>query len=425
MAVRRVEATRQQVGLALREREDNVRAAFSVPPEHDIEVRGRRVLLVDDVYTTGATVSAVDQGAEEGRRGAVDVLTFARVLPGDFRADEPRPYIGLKTGGLTEPVMVDVTIYTRMMCGYCTAAKRLLDRKGVAYTEHDASFSPELRQEMISRANGRSTFPQIFVGDVMSAAATICMSWSGRAGSTGCSPRQTRTEDMIMGIFKAAAIQMRSGTDPERNAADFEALVREAAGQGATYVQTPEMTGAIVRDKEARALAFTAEEQRRDRRRRGSGLSAELGIFLHVGSTAILRADGKLANRALLFAPDGALVAALRQDPHVRRRSRQWRELARIGRLRAGHARRVVADIGVGEARLRHLLRSALPAAVPRRGAGRRRRAHRARRLHPPDRRGALACAAARPRHRERRLRRSPPRKAACTRTAARPSAIR
>ncbi|WP_054313621.1 glutaredoxin 3 [Mesorhizobium sp. 1M-11] len=62
--------------------------------------------------------------------------------------------------------MVDVTIYTRMMCGYCAAAKRLLDRKGVAYTEHDASFSPELRQEMIQRANGRATFPQIFVGDV-------------------------------------------------------------------------------------------------------------------------------------------------------------------------------------------------------------------------------------------------------------------
>lgn len=62
--------------------------------------------------------------------------------------------------------MVDVTIYTRMMCGYCAAAKRLLDRKGVTYTEHDASFSPELRQEMIQRANGRATFPQIFVWDV-------------------------------------------------------------------------------------------------------------------------------------------------------------------------------------------------------------------------------------------------------------------
>jgi len=62
--------------------------------------------------------------------------------------------------------MADVTIYTRMGCGYCIAAKRLLERKGIAYTEHDASFSPELRREMIDRANGRSTFPQIFIGDV-------------------------------------------------------------------------------------------------------------------------------------------------------------------------------------------------------------------------------------------------------------------
>jgi len=61
--------------------------------------------------------------------------------------------------------MKQVTIYTRMMCGYCAAAKRLLDGKGVAYTEHDASFSPELRAEMVRRANGRSTFPQIFIGD--------------------------------------------------------------------------------------------------------------------------------------------------------------------------------------------------------------------------------------------------------------------
>jgi glutaredoxin 3 len=60
--------------------------------------------------------------------------------------------------------MIDVTIYTRMMCGYCSAAKRLLDAKGIAYTEHDASFSPELRQEMLSKSNGRTTFPQIFIG---------------------------------------------------------------------------------------------------------------------------------------------------------------------------------------------------------------------------------------------------------------------
>ncbi|RFC67944.1 MULTISPECIES: glutaredoxin 3 [Mesorhizobium] len=61
--------------------------------------------------------------------------------------------------------MPEVTIYTRALCGYCAAAKRLLDRKGVAYTEHDASFSPELRAEMMARS-GRRTFPQIFVGDV-------------------------------------------------------------------------------------------------------------------------------------------------------------------------------------------------------------------------------------------------------------------
>ncbi|MET3662561.1 glutaredoxin 3 [Aquamicrobium ahrensii] len=60
--------------------------------------------------------------------------------------------------------MVDVNIYTRAMCGYCTAAKRLLERKGVAYNEHDASFSPTVRQEMIARTNGRTTFPQIFIG---------------------------------------------------------------------------------------------------------------------------------------------------------------------------------------------------------------------------------------------------------------------
>jgi glutaredoxin 3 len=62
--------------------------------------------------------------------------------------------------------MSDIVIYTRMMCGYCAAAKRLLDKKGVSYVEHDASFAPELRQEMIARSGGRSTFPQIFIGDI-------------------------------------------------------------------------------------------------------------------------------------------------------------------------------------------------------------------------------------------------------------------
>lgn len=61
--------------------------------------------------------------------------------------------------------MTDVTIYTRDFCGYCSAAKRLLNEKGVSFIEHDATYSPDLRAQMIQRANGRSTFPQIFVGE--------------------------------------------------------------------------------------------------------------------------------------------------------------------------------------------------------------------------------------------------------------------
>jgi predicted amidophosphoribosyltransferase len=88
MALMRVRGTRQQVGLGPRERQDNVRGAFKVPPEADILVRGRRVLVVDDVYTTGATVSAGPRALTRGGASAVDVLTFARVLPGDFRRDD-------------------------------------------------------------------------------------------------------------------------------------------------------------------------------------------------------------------------------------------------------------------------------------------------------------------------------------------------
>ncbi len=61
--------------------------------------------------------------------------------------------------------MADIVIYTRQFCGFCTAAKRLLDQKGLTYDERDASYSTELRQEMYSRAGGRTTFPQIFIGN--------------------------------------------------------------------------------------------------------------------------------------------------------------------------------------------------------------------------------------------------------------------
>jgi glutaredoxin 3 len=62
--------------------------------------------------------------------------------------------------------MAKVTIYTRDFCGYCSAAKSLLDSKGVSYDEFNATSNPAFRQEMMSRAPGRSTFPQIFINDM-------------------------------------------------------------------------------------------------------------------------------------------------------------------------------------------------------------------------------------------------------------------
>lgn len=111
-----------------------------------------------------------------------------------------------------------------------------------------------------------------------------------------------------MSKFKAAAIQMRTGIDPKKNADAFEALVREAAGQGATYVQSPEMTGAMVLDSEARQTAFTTQDKDIITLT-AARLAHDLGIFIHIGSTAIVREDGKLANRALLLSPEGKIVA--------------------------------------------------------------------------------------------------------------------
>jgi ComF family protein len=76
--------TRQQVGLGRTERDDNVRGAFVVDKGAREAVRGRRILVIDDVYTTGATVSAVARSLKRAGARGVDVLTFARVLPEDF-----------------------------------------------------------------------------------------------------------------------------------------------------------------------------------------------------------------------------------------------------------------------------------------------------------------------------------------------------
>jgi glutaredoxin 3 len=59
--------------------------------------------------------------------------------------------------------MARVEIYTKAFCGFCVAAKRLLAEKNVAYEEYDITMGGPKRSEMLSRANGRTTVPQIFI----------------------------------------------------------------------------------------------------------------------------------------------------------------------------------------------------------------------------------------------------------------------
>jgi glutaredoxin 3 len=61
--------------------------------------------------------------------------------------------------------MAKIVLYTTPYCGYCRAAKHLLDKKGLTFTEIDVSQDMELREEMITRAFGRRTVPQIFIND--------------------------------------------------------------------------------------------------------------------------------------------------------------------------------------------------------------------------------------------------------------------
>lgn len=61
--------------------------------------------------------------------------------------------------------MKPVEIYTSPFCGYCHRAKQLLTEKGVSFAETDIAAQPEKRAEMMQRANGGRTVPQIFIGD--------------------------------------------------------------------------------------------------------------------------------------------------------------------------------------------------------------------------------------------------------------------
>ncbi len=113
---------------------------------------------------------------------------------------------------------------------------------------------------------------------------------------------------MTASPFVAACVQLRSGVDPAANIDAATGFIREAAAAGATYVQTPEMSNAVNRSREG-LFAVLAPEERDPMLAAFRALARDLRIHLHAGSLAILRPDGKVANRAFVIGPDGEIAA--------------------------------------------------------------------------------------------------------------------
>ncbi len=61
--------------------------------------------------------------------------------------------------------MKKVDIYTGILCGYCNAAKKILEKKNISFNEIDISSNPDQMEIMLKRSNGAKTVPQIFIGD--------------------------------------------------------------------------------------------------------------------------------------------------------------------------------------------------------------------------------------------------------------------
>jgi len=92
--------------------------------------------------------------------------------------------------------MKTVEIYTSPMCGYCHAAKRLLKQKGVTFTEINVAMNSAKKQEMMKRANGGHTVPQIFIGS-QHIGGFDDMAALDRAGKLGWRPDANRVGSVL------------------------------------------------------------------------------------------------------------------------------------------------------------------------------------------------------------------------------------
>ncbi|MFD2647511.1 carbon-nitrogen hydrolase family protein [Devosia albogilva] len=108
--------------------------------------------------------------------------------------------------------------------------------------------------------------------------------------------------------MKIAAIQMRSGLDPEANLAALEPMLAEAAAAGARYALTPEVT-MIFPENRDQLRSVAAPFEGHPQLRRIGELARQHNMFVHIGSLAVPLEDGRFANRSVLFSPTGEIAA--------------------------------------------------------------------------------------------------------------------
>ena len=159
--------------------------------------------------------------------------------------------------------MPPVTIYTTPFCGYCMAAKRLLGAKGVAFVEIDVAGDAEQRAEMMQRAKGGRTVPQIF------RRRDPCR--RVRRHERARARRAARRAARGLSVLRAGLVQLCSGDDPAANLPVTEALVREAAAGGATLILTPECTNLVSASRARQAEVLDARGRGPDARAAPSG----------------------------------------------------------------------------------------------------------------------------------------------------------
>jgi deaminated glutathione amidase len=108
--------------------------------------------------------------------------------------------------------------------------------------------------------------------------------------------------------MRVAALQMNSGTAPGPNLDSLERLAEDAAGQGAQYLLSPEVTVVFAENREG-LKAVAGPWQDNPAIARVCALARRLGVHLHLGSLAVALPDGRFANRSVLFGPDGKIAA--------------------------------------------------------------------------------------------------------------------